>query len=832
MRVTALHPLRRSAARAARLSIAKQVLLLQLTVAVLLTAAGVFTAIAQARSSDFDHARAETLALAETVAEAPGTATAVQSADPSAELQGTMLGIQQQTSVDFIVVMSPSGVRYTHPNPDEIGKHYLGDTAQALAGHPFSEVYTGTLGPSVRSVAPIYRADHKLVGLVSVGITLDQLSTLAGRQLPLILAIALGAVALVGLGSWALSRRLRKQTLGLGPQEITRLYEHHDAVLHAMHEGLLVLDRRGRILLANDEALRLLDLGRAAEPNPAPIPTATATHGLTPEPTAGASDERSSAPVTVPRTTSDSAPIQAATSQGRPAPAPTAGAAGTLEFAPSPSAEVELDSVFIPATASEPNSVPMSGAEDGSDSVSTPGAAREPGFLSIPGALGGPISVPPSGAASEPNSAPLPGAASGLNSASLSGAADGNGSPPTSGAMGPLSAAVGPLLIRPSAHAATSTATGDPSAGDPTGRAVAELDLDPALAALLASGRDAHDETHLAGTRVLAVNQSKAVRDGRELGTVVTLRDHTELRALAGELDSARAFADALSASAHEAANRLHTVVTLIELDRPQDAVRFATTELAASQGLIDRLLSAVGDEAVAALLLGKISQAAERGVEVTIGEDTAAPSDLPIPTRDVITILGNLIDNAVDAAAASPAPHRVAVSLRTSAARSSGESGASGSSVEHDNGTSLRRGGESSTGPGDDTSPRRGGESSAEHGTATGLRRSAGGGGSFDRSAGRGGGDDGSGGPGGELTVRVADSGAGIEPDLAEEIFTRGWTTKNEAGHGVGLALVRRAVHGNGGAIEVAADPVLGGAVVTVRLPTAGADTLAEAGR
>jgi two-component system, CitB family, sensor kinase len=530
-------PLRRLLRRTSRLSISKQVLFMQLAMAVLLTTAGITIAIQQARNTDFDHARSETLALAETVAAAPGTAAAVQSGDPTAQLQPIASSIQNSTAVDFIVIMSPAGIRYTHPNPDEIGKHYIGDTAQALAGHPFSEVYTGTLGPSVRSVAPIYSADHKIVGLVSVGITLERVSTIAGRQLPLILAIALGVVGLIGLGSWALSKRLSKQTLGLGPQEITRLYEHHDAVLHAMHEGLVVLDRRRRVLLMNDEALRLLDL--------------------------------------------------------------------------------------------------------------------------------------------------------------------------------------------------------DP-AEDVGGRTVADLGLDPALAELLESARDAHDETHLAGARVLAVNQSRALRDGRDLGTVVTLRDHTELRALAGELDSARAFADALSASAHEAANRLHTVVTLIELDRPQDAVRFATTELAASQGLIDRLLGAVGDEAVAALLLGKISQAAERGVEISIGEDTAAP-DLAVPNRDLITILGNLIDNAVDAAAATEVPHRVAVSLCA------------------------------------------GGE---------GVR------------------------------IRVADSGAGIAPGDADEIFTRGWTTKQEAGHGIGLALVRHSVDRNDGTIEIAADPVLGGAVITVSLP------------
>ncbi len=522
-------------ARAAGLSIAKQVLLLQLLVVVLLTAVGTYAAIREARAGQYSRAQQETLALAQTIADDPGVAEAVVGPDPTAQLESASLTIQHATGVDFVVIMSPSAIRYTHPTLSEIGKHYLGDTAPALAGHAFSETYTGTLGPSVRSVAPIYSADHRIVGLVSVGITMEQLSALVNRELPVILAIAAGAVALVSLGSWALSRRLRKQTLGMGPQEITRLYEHHDAVLHAMHEGLLVLDRQRRVLLANDEALRLLDL-----------------------------------------------------------------------------------------------------------------------------------------------------------------------------------------------------------ADDPTGRAVSGLGLDPALTGLLESGLDAHDETYLAGDRVLAVNQSAARREGRVLGTVTTLRDHTELRALAGELDSARGFADALSSTAHEAANRLHTVVTLIELGKPQDAVRFATAELAASQQLVDRLLGAVGDAALAALLLGKISQAAERGVELTVGEDTAAP-ELPFETRDLLTIAGNLIDNAVEAALHGSPPRRVSVTIR-----------------EHE----------------------------------------------------------------GNLLVRVADSGAGIDPERTGDLFTRGWTTKNEAGHGIGLALVRQAVNRNNGRINVACDERLGGAAVEVRLP------------
>ncbi|HZP54172.1 sensor histidine kinase, partial [Actinocrinis sp.] len=81
------------------------------------------------------------------------------------------------------------------------------------------------------------------------------------------------------------------------------------------------------------------------------------------------------------------------------------------------------------------------------------------------------------------------------------------------------------------------------------------------------------------------------------------------------------------------------------------------------------------------------------------------------------------------------------------------------------------------------------------------------------------------------ELLVRVADSGAGIDPERIGDLFTRGWTTKNEAGHGIGLALVRQAVNRNGGRIDVACDEELGGAAVEVRLPVCGRGEGARAG-
>ncbi len=190
---------------------------------------------------------------------------------------------------------------------------------------------------------------------------------------------------------------------------------------------------------------------------------------------------------------------------------------------------------------------------------------------------------------------------------------------------------------------------------DLVGRNVADLGLPAELTEALLAGEPRRDEVHLTGERVVVVNTAP-VDGGERRGTVVTLRDHTELRALAGELDSVRGFAEALRSQAHEAANRLHTVVSLIELGRVAEAVRFATEELELAQALTDRVVSAVREPVLAALLLGKAAQAKERGVELTLAPDSGVEDVPGIPGRDLVTVLGNLIDNAVEAVTAPPA--------------------------------------------------------------------------------------------------------------------------------------------------------------------------------
>lgn len=186
--------------------------------------------------------------------------------------------------------------------------------------------------------------------------------------------------------------------------------------------------------------------------------------------------------------------------------------------------------------------------------------------------------------------------------------------------------------------------------------AVAGLTVPPSLRAVLASGAAAADEIHVTESRVLVVNQELALPSGRfaprvAVGTVTSLRDHTEVTRLTDELRSTRVLSDALRSQTHEFANRLHTIVSLIELGRATEALDLATSELAVSQKLTDEVMAAVSEPVLAALLLGKSAQASEHGLALSIDCDPNLDT-AGIPALDLVTVLGNLIDNAFDAAA------------------------------------------------------------------------------------------------------------------------------------------------------------------------------------
>ncbi|MFD1659292.1 SpoIIE family protein phosphatase [Streptomyces caeni] len=246
-------------------SVVGQMFVLQVVVLVLLVAVAVVALVLQAQRNGTRDARNQVLAAAESFANAPGIVEALNAENPTAVLQPRTEAARKGSGIEFLVVMNTKGIRYTHARPELIGKRFVGDVEPVLRGEVVSDEVTGVLGSVVRAVVPVTDARGRVIGMVGSGIRVERVSGMVNRELPLLLGSAAGALVLVAGGTALFSRRLLRQTHGLGPGEITRMYEHHDAVLHTVREGVLITDADQRLVLANDEASRLLGIEQEAE---------------------------------------------------------------------------------------------------------------------------------------------------------------------------------------------------------------------------------------------------------------------------------------------------------------------------------------------------------------------------------------------------------------------------------------------------------------------------------------------------------------------------------------------------------------------------------------
>ncbi|MFJ6822144.1 ATP-binding protein [Streptomyces niveus] len=184
--------------------------------------------------------------------------------------------------------------------------------------------------------------------------------------------------------------------------------------------------------------------------------------------------------------------------------------------------------------------------------------------------------------------------------------------------------------------------------------------LGPSRTTDVLAGRVAgEDLLAVSGGRVLIANRMPT-DDG---GAVATLRDRTELEQLGRELDATRGLIDALRAQDHEHANRMHTLMGLLELEMHEEAVEFVTEVVGVHRATAEQVTERIHDPLPAALLVGKATVAAERGVSLRISPATLLPDRLVDP-QGLVTVLGNLVDNALDAAAGSEDP-RIEVEVR-----------------------------------------------------------------------------------------------------------------------------------------------------------------------
>jgi sensor histidine kinase regulating citrate/malate metabolism len=190
--------------------------------------------------------------------------------------------------------------------------------------------------------------------------------------------------------------------------------------------------------------------------------------------------------------------------------------------------------------------------------------------------------------------------------------------------------------------------------GNTLGRSLADLGVGEEMREALLTEEIERDRAVGSAGRVLVVNRLPIASRGRPIGSVTTLRDRTELLELRRELDLTRHVTDTLRAQAHEFSNRLHTIAGLIELGEADEAVRFVHRVSSGRSELTDAVTTAVRDPSIAALLIAKASQADEFGVDLRISPDSALPVLDDELSIDVATVVGNLVDNALDAATAA----------------------------------------------------------------------------------------------------------------------------------------------------------------------------------
>jgi two-component system CitB family sensor kinase len=238
--------------------IVTQALLAQITVLLLVLGAGfTLTAMLVRHQSEQQYAQ-RALAVARTTADNPVIVRRIASGrDPDGDVQREAERIRQRTGMFFVVVTDAHGIRHSHPDPAELGKP-VSTRPTALDGQESVSVQRGTLGDSARAKVPLRDPRGRVIGEVSTGV---RTRTAQQAAVPLIRQAAAfaGLALLVGTaGAVLLSRRLKRQTLGLEPVELAELLREQRAVLGGVGDGVLAVDTADRVTVCNDEAARLL----------------------------------------------------------------------------------------------------------------------------------------------------------------------------------------------------------------------------------------------------------------------------------------------------------------------------------------------------------------------------------------------------------------------------------------------------------------------------------------------------------------------------------------------------------------------------------------------
>lgn len=196
------------------------------------------------------------------------------------------------------------------------------------------------------------------------------------------------------------------------------------------------------------------------------------------------------------------------------------------------------------------------------------------------------------------------------------------------------------------------------------GKPLKDLAPSQQLLNLLHDENERIDQEMMIGKTIVFVNKAPIYAENSFIGTVFTFRNKTEIDLLTKELKSVKQYTNALRAQTHEFSNKLYTILGLLQLDKKEEAIRYIQRESSLQKNWIHLLIQKVSDPMVSGLLLGKLNQASELGIEFTIQEDSRLTTHLNEKQSEaLLTAIGNLIDNAMDAVKNnSPADKKIAL--------------------------------------------------------------------------------------------------------------------------------------------------------------------------
>lgn len=434
-----------------RISLAGQYLILQLLIIGVILAGVVTVSSTQAIHNFESEEGRRSLSAAESLAANPLLRMLLPEAQPEAgsALPAMAETIRSTSGLQFVTIANNDGVILTSSYPDEIGTSILHPESQVTQGRGWAGGIWRNGTHVLMAQVPVLDDEGVMIGIASAGQSYPSQNELIREIAPSALVTLLISLFLGATGSVLLARRVKHQTRGMEPREIAELFEHREALLHGVKEGIISVSPESRITLANDVAIELLGL---------------------PE------------------------------------------------------------------------------------------------------------------------------------------------------------------------HC--------------VGKTLSELQVAPQVTRALTTAQIEPDRQFLIAERVLVFNRMLVATAGRDLGSVTTFRDRTELTLLEQELGDSKATSDMLRAQTHEFANQLHAISGLIQLQEYQEVIGFIDGVSFSRSKLFEDVATRITEPTIAALLIAKTSVATERGIQLRVSEESKLGRCDDQLARDLTTVIGNLVDNAIDAVA------------------------------------------------------------------------------------------------------------------------------------------------------------------------------------